>query len=456
VTRPASYIRISGAADQIGNLSLPTQARLVEGYAARAGLPPPTLYEESRSAFTDDLEKRPVFARLVAAIERGEHDLLICYDQDRLARDAALALMVANRLTRAGCRIVLLNQPATDVQTPDGKLSFTIGAGISEYYSAQIGRKTRAGLAHIRASGGHVGGVPYGAVRDAARRLVVDPARADGLRALLTLAADRSAQAVAEALNAAGVPPPRRASRHWRESSVRGIVAAGRWLLDQPDPWPALWTAARSRPARPRGGAVARRHAVTGLLRCRCGGVVVGGASKRYADGRRRRAVVCRNVPSGRPRGRWCPHPHTYADRYEAGLGAWLLGIPDLSAVLPVGLPDVAAERARLAERRRVAGKLWDTGGIAEAEYDARIAAIAAEEAALPLVAGQVETLAGAVRAAQVLWPDALPEERNDLLRGLIARVVVGGAWMEVEPRPALAAFLAAVDYPLTAAIGPL
>jgi DNA invertase Pin-like site-specific DNA recombinase len=456
VTRPAAYIRISGSQDQIGNLSLPTQARLIREHAARAGLPEPTLYEESRSAFTDDLDRRPVFARLIAAIERGDHNLLICYDQDRLARDAALALMVANRLTRAGCRIVLINQPSADVQTPDGRLMYTFGAGIAEYQSAQISRKTRAGLAHIRAGGGHIGGVPFGAIRDEARRLALDPAREDTLRRLLTLAAALPAEAVAQALNDAGVPTARRATPGWRESSVRAILRAGRWLLDQPAPWPALWSAAKGRAGLPRGGAVASRHALTGLLRCRCGGVVVSGASKVYADGRRRLAVRCRNIASGRPRGRGCPYAHTYADRYEAGVGAWLLSIPDLSGVPSSALVDVESERIRLAERRRVAGKLWETGAIREPEYDARIAAIAAAEAALPVLEGEIETVAASVKAAQGFWPRALPEERNDLLRGLIERVVVGGDAPEIVARPALAAFLAVVGYPTTAPLGPL
>lgn len=455
--RPLAYIRISGAAEQIGNLSLPTQARLIREFAARRGLAEPTIYEESRTAFTDDLDRRPVFARAIAAIERGEFDALICYDQDRLARDASLALLVANRLTRAGCRILLINQPSADVTTPDGKLMYTFGAGISEYYSAQISRKSRAGLAHIRGDGGHIGGLPYGAVRDARYRLHVDPARADTLALLLTLARDRSALAVADALNARQLPPPRRGTPCWRDTTVAAIVNNGRWLLDQPEPWPTLWASAHGRPRLPRGQGRRHRHTLTGLARCACGGTLVMGGRKARRDGTVLWGLHCRNWQSGRPGGFRCPHPRTYAVCYEAALERWLLEIPDLTRVVPVPPPDVAAARARLAERRRVAFKGLRTGGIQEPEYDALIADLDAEEAALPLAGAGLETLAAEVGATQALWPLLPPALRNEHLRALL-RLTIAGRAVTVEPRPAFGLHLAALDppYPLAFSALPL
>ncbi len=451
--KPAAYTRISGSQDQLGNQSLPTQQRLVFDYAARSGLPAPALYEESRSAYTDDLEKRPVFAALVAAIERGDFDLLIIYDQDRLARDAALALMVANRLTRAGCRLVLLNQPGADLATPDGRFIFTLGAGIAEYQSAQISRKSRAGLAHIRATGGHIGGLPFGAVRDADRRLVLDPARADALRRLLELAAELPFARVAMALTAAGVPTARGGPR-WGESAVRAIVAAGGWLRDRPDPWPALWSAARRRLPDAPGNASARRYPLTGLIRCGCGGVLLASTYKQYRDGTRRRTVVCRNRARGTPSGGGCPYPHTYADRYERAILAWTTGIPDLRLVAPLPLPDAAVARAALAGRRRVAGKLWEGGAIGEAEYDARIAAIDAEDAALP-VDDAVETLAEDVLLAQRALFDAGDAGQNAIYRALGLRFVLTGRDIAIVARPALGAYLAACGHPLSCAARP-
>lgn len=448
MVKPASYTRISGHQDQIGNLSLPTQGKLIAEYAQRAGLPEPVCFEESRSAFTDDLERRPVFAKLVTAIERGEFDLLICYDQDRLARDAGLALMVANRLTRAGCRIVLINQLSADVQTPDGKLMFTFGAGISEYYSSQIRRKTLAGLDHIRGDGGYVGGLTFGAKRDAAYRRMVDPDRADDLRLLLTLVAEMAYGAAAEALNRAGVRPAKKGTA-WRDTSVRSCVLNSRWLLDQPDPWPQLWSAAAARPRLARANATKTRRSLTGLMRCACGGVIVYSGYNKLKDGSRSYGVQCRWWSKQRTDGFHCGIRKVKAWRYEQAVERWLLGIPDLSRTVPRDAPDVAGLRASIAARRRMEFVGWKRGGQTEAEYDLASALLDAEEAAIPIRAHDSEEVAAAVLAVQRAWELAPPPWRNDLLRTQIGRVVINGKIVRIEPLPGLGELLEVREYPL-------
>jgi len=345
----AGYVRVSSL-EQADNLSIPTQIRLIKEYAARQGWPEPTLYEDrGKSAYNDDLSARPAFARLIADAEAGQYTHLLITDLDRLARNTSLALIVADRLSKAGCQIVSLNQ-GSDFRTPDGRLLYTLSSGFAEFASAQISRKTRAGLAHIRAQGGHVGGVPYGATRDADRRLVVDPARADILRLILTLAARGSYDRIAVALNARGVPTPKRAPA-WGASGVRSIVQTGRWLLDQPPPWPALWTAASTRPRVSRATAASRVNELAGLLRCACGGAIVyNGDARRLARGLHA-SVRCRRWRRDHDGPHGCPYRKANAAHYEALATAALLALPDLTAVT-LDTPDVAALRARLAARR--------------------------------------------------------------------------------------------------------
>lgn len=450
--RPCGYLRVSSES-QVENLSLATQERLILAHCEREGWPEPTLYiDAGKSAYNDDIQKRPRLAALVAAVQAGEHDTVVVYDLDRLARNAVLQLTLAQQLIGLGCRIVSLNQ-STDLANPEGKLLFTFNAGINEFYSAQISRKSKAGLAHIRAGGGHVGGIPFGATRDADYRLRVDPALADALRLLLALAAEHSTLTVANRLNALGVAPPRRETACWRDTAIDSILRRGRWLLDQPEPWPTLYARAAGRPRLPRGRGAQRRRLLTGLLDCGCGGVLAAGGGKTLRDGTKIERLQCRNWRSGRPGGFGCPHPKVLLWRYEAAVERWLLGIPDLTRTVPIALPDVAAARRRLAERRRIAFKGLSTGGIEEREYDALIAALDAEEAALPLDGGGTDTIAASVAGVQRAWPHATPTERNDFLRTLGLRFVITGTAIEAVPRVALASFLVAEWYPLAFAV---
>lgn len=438
--RVAAYVRHSGNRQQMDNLSLATQERLLGEYAARQGLPEPENFAEQRSAFTDDLDKRPVFARLVAAIERGDFAVLLIYDQDRLARDAALALMVANRLTRAGCRIILYNQPGADVRTPDGKMMYTFGAGIAEYTSAQISRKTRAGLAEIAARGGYVGSVPFGARRDAAYRLEVNPARAPILRELLARALHDSLQSIASDLNARGVPPPRGGAR-WHNTSVGIVIARGRWLLDQPDPWPALWAAASRRPRQPTRVRAGTIYELSGLLGCACGGRLSYGFRTNSA-GVRVRYLQCRHWTRERPTTYRCPLlSRKHAAHYEDEATRQLYAMPDLTGV-ELATPDVRAARAAIRQRRLDLARAVALG-LPQGEQDALHLAIDTDEAALPLDSGTEQLAVETLALARWRWPALDAAQRNAEYRRLTAGMVVNGPDLAIAWLPPIARMLA-------------
>jgi site-specific DNA recombinase len=200
------------------------------------------------SAFTDDLERRPAFSDALSAAETGEIDVLVILDVDRFARSALTALWAKDRLERYGCAFLSVYQ-GWDFASPDGHLLFTVNSGMAEYYSRQISRKVRAANEQKKLRGGHVGGIPFGARRVDRWRLEVDPDRAGDLARFLALAAGESDMTVAEVLNREGVPTQR--GYRWAPGAVYHARIRGAWLLDQPDPWPALWLAVRDRPRKP-------------------------------------------------------------------------------------------------------------------------------------------------------------------------------------------------------------
>jgi DNA invertase Pin-like site-specific DNA recombinase len=420
--RPAIYVRVSSA-DQVAGFSLDSQRRLMTEYCTAQGWPAPQVFaDEGVSAYTDEIAHRPAFAAALAAAESDQIDLLVTLDLDRFARSTIVALTAAKRLERAGVPLVSLNQ-TVDHTTPDGRVLFTVNAAFAEYASAQISRKTRAGLAQKRHAGLHVGGVPFGA-RRVAGRLDVDPARAPALARLLELAATESAGTVAAMLTAEGVPLPKRGSQkpYWHISSVESIVKRGSWLLDQPEPWPARWRAARERwPLVALRRDIARAM-LSGLMRCPCGGYITQHCLTR--DGRSH-FLRCRNYTS-RPRGSGCPFGRHRMSLYEAQLVAWVAALP-LVAEATVTLGDTAAEHAALAEQRRLLWKGLETRGLTEAEYDARIADLDAQEAALPPPGVRTIRVTPALLAAQAAFLTLAPAGQNALLRQWLARVLIAG-----------------------------
>ena len=444
--RPGVYVRVSSQ-DQVEGFSLDAQRRLMTEYCAAQGWPAPRVFaDEGISAYVDEIERRPAFAAALAAAEAGEITHLLTIDVDRFARSTIVALTAAKRLQRAGVPLVSLNQ-AVDHSTPDGRVLFTVSAAFAEYTSAQISRKTRAGLAEKKRQGLHVGGVPFGA-RRVAGRLALDPARTDALARLLDLAATRSAAEVARILTAEGVPTPKRGPAtqpYWHVSAVESIVQRGRWLLDQPEPWPARWRAARERTPLVPVRRTVERAMLTGLMRCPCGGWIARATKTRD---RASSFLRCRNFAQ-RPRGTGCPFRRHRLSYYEDIMCAWVAALP-LRAGVTVTIGDGAAERAALAEQRRLLYKGLLTRGITESEYDRAIADLDAQEATLPLPGERELAVTEGMLAAQHDFPGWPAEAQNALLRGWLERVLIAGEDAVPILRPHVARLIAACSVPPT------
>lgn len=434
--RVAGYIRVSSR-DQIENSSLDAQRRAIVEYCARQGWPPPEVFaEEGRSAFTEELARRPAFAALVAAVEARRFAVVVVLDLDRFARSTLTALVAKARLERAGCAIVSLNQ-GVDFSTPDGGLLFTINSGFAEYFSEQLSRKVLAGIAEKRRRGEHVGGLPFGA-RRVAGQLEIDPAYAATLRLIYTLAATQSDGRVAQTLNERGIPPWR--ARGWENTTIRSMrLVTGAWLREQGGDWPALYEAARGRPYLPRLPRGKALLLLSGLLRCPCG------ARMMYCGTRKqRRYVRCAGKTFGRSD---CAARFTNAAVYEAQVERWVLALPDLSR--PVVEPvDLGAARAALAARRRRNAVLFETGDRPEGEYRALAAALVAEEEALPPTATRLRTIGVGIRAAQEAWHEAPIVARNGFLRGILDGVLLVSHEARPLPKREVALLLAAARAP--------
>jgi len=238
----------------------------------------------------------------------------------------------------------------------------------------------------------------------------------------LELVAQGSYYAAAETLNAEGYPPPgtyrkarMHASRLWTAHSVYLVVQKGSWLLRQPEPWPARYDAARSRPQYP---PVAHRRTVrflTGLMRCgACGAAVV------YSVDNRRDTRRLRCEQPG------CRAYYGYAEEHEAFVRDALARLTPKA--YPPDAPGIDRQAlAELDEDRRRVSKLYrdhTRSRMTDEEYEAEMQALDARETELRTGALPGRDF-GDVALVLPHLATLPPEAQNGYARKVIDRVVI-------------------------------
>lgn len=98
---------------------------------------------------------RPQLQGLLDQLRPG--DVVIIADLTRLSRSTKDLFSIVDRIHEAGADVKSLKESWIDTTTPQGKLLFTIFAGISQFERDLISQRTLEGLASARARGRHGG-----------------------------------------------------------------------------------------------------------------------------------------------------------------------------------------------------------------------------------------------------------------------------------------------------------
>lgn len=98
---------------------------------------------------------RPKLEELFDHLRAG--DVVIIADLTRLSRSTKDLFSMVDRIHAAGADVKSLKESWIDTTTPQGKLLFTIFAGISQFERDLISQRTLEGLASARARGRHGG-----------------------------------------------------------------------------------------------------------------------------------------------------------------------------------------------------------------------------------------------------------------------------------------------------------
>lgn len=444
-TRYAPYYRVSHKDVERG-ISIDVQQSHVAPYvAARRGTLTDAYIDDGKSAFSEDLTRRPAFQRLLADARQRRFDVVVVYLFDRFGRRMRVALQAIHELQLCGVRV----ESATE---PNDWLSQGINLLMAEQYSRLLSRRMKDVRSWEAAQGRHVGPVPVGYDRVDGVLVPNADLAAIALLGELYRTGQHSYATAADALNAAGyrIPNPQTGERKlWGKYAVeevlknpvyRGkVVCAGQEYTGQhaalwsDDDWHAI-QAAMQRRSTYRHTPEARARGDGGLLstlaKCAACGANLWHQGRGAAD---RRCYRC----GGRD-ARTCTAPMSHADAVEQqvrGLFAHL-HLPDdwharalqhITRQARTATP--AIDRTAIEQRLKRLARLYEDGLKSDAEYVAerdRLQAQLHDAAPAPVGMVQIERAATLLRDIPTLLAQASMLQQRAVLAHLFSAI-----WIE-------------------------
>ena len=166
---------------------------------------------------------RPALSRLRQAVREGRVDVVLCYDPDRLSRDLAHLLLLADEFEAEGARLEFITQE-TDT-SPEGRMFFAMRGAVAEYEKAKIKERTARGRREKARQGKIVNprSLPKWLRYDpVAGRVDLDEewAQVAGLAYRLVAEEGLTLMGLARRLNSLSIPTPE-GGTHWQPSTLR-------------------------------------------------------------------------------------------------------------------------------------------------------------------------------------------------------------------------------------------
>jgi DNA invertase Pin-like site-specific DNA recombinase len=148
--------------------SAPRQIAELRELAGRRGWEVVADFTDRQSGGDDD---RPGLQAAIDLVEHHRAEVLVVHELDRLGRNVTDLLKNADRVSAAGGHLAIRDLDV-DTTSPEGRLHFTMMAGLAEYQRRSNVGKVLSGLATARKKGIRLGRPPLApAVIDRARAL---------------------------------------------------------------------------------------------------------------------------------------------------------------------------------------------------------------------------------------------------------------------------------------------
>jgi DNA invertase Pin-like site-specific DNA recombinase len=169
-----------------------------------------------------EIDKRPGLLEALRAVAEHGAGVLLVAKRDRLARDVVVAAAIDRLALSKGASIVSADGTG-NAAGPEGMLMRGLSDLFAQYERALIRSRTTAALSVKRERGERIGEIPIGfRVRNDGQQLIEHAAEQDALARVLELrAAGFSVRAIADTLNAEGIPAR---GKRWHATTVARLL----------------------------------------------------------------------------------------------------------------------------------------------------------------------------------------------------------------------------------------
>jgi site-specific DNA recombinase len=218
MNRAIGYIRVSTEKQAGEGVSLAAQRAKIEAWCAANDYELVAVFEDAGLSGGSMAGRDGLHAAMKAA---GRGTALVAYSMSRLARSTRDMLDLADRLERQGADLVSLTEKI-DTTSAAGRMVFRMLAVLSEFEREQIGERTKAAMAHMKAKGQKYGPVPFG-YTEVEGRLVEVRREAQAVAEIVRMRQRGIAyRDIADRMNADGIASKR--GGKWYASTVRYVV----------------------------------------------------------------------------------------------------------------------------------------------------------------------------------------------------------------------------------------
>ena len=222
--RAAIYLRLSRDDGSIESESISSQRMLLMQYAdAHDIIVSAEFIDDGISGSRWD---RDGFQQMLQAVEDGWIGTVLVKDLSRLSRDYIRTGELLERwFPKHGARLIAVND-GVDTGDPAARNDYTaIRAVMDDWYARDISRKVRAAIyARQKAGICTAATLPYGYQRKDGE-ISIQKQHADIVRAIFRRYTEgETMTAIAAQLSSAQIPPPRRSSDRWNDTTVRRIL----------------------------------------------------------------------------------------------------------------------------------------------------------------------------------------------------------------------------------------